>query len=97
MMFAANARGALPFISFVHMHATIAIYSLLRATPITVAMALPLQYAKEYSRVADIYSLHEATSTYTSHVFMSTSLRVATPTNLSRYLLAYREYILLGT
>jgi len=33
---------------------TIAIYSLLRATPITVAGALPLQYAKEYSRVADL-------------------------------------------
>ena len=29
--------------------------------------------------------------------FMSTSLRVATPTNPSRYLLAYREYTLLGT
>jgi len=36
------------------MHATIAIYSLLKATPITVAGALPLQYAKEYSRVADL-------------------------------------------
>ena len=49
-----NAQGAPPFISFVHMHATIAIYSLLRATPITVAGALPLQYAKEYSCVADL-------------------------------------------
>jgi len=42
------------FISFVHVHATIAIYSLLRAMPITVAGALPLQYAKEYSRVANL-------------------------------------------
>ena len=54
ILFAANARGATPFISFLHMHTTIAIYSLLRATPITVAGALPLQYAKEYSRVADL-------------------------------------------
>jgi len=46
ILLAANARGALPFISFVDMHVTIAIYSLLRATPITVAGALPLQYAK---------------------------------------------------
>ena len=53
ILLAANAQGALPFISFMHMHATIAIYSLLRATHITVAGALPLQYAKEYSRVAD--------------------------------------------
>jgi len=54
ILLAANARGAPPFISFVHMHATIAIYSLLRATPITVAGALLLQYAKEYSHVADL-------------------------------------------
>ena len=47
--------------------------------------------------VQQTYSLHEATSTYKSHVFMSTSLRVATPTNPSVYLLAYREYTLLGT
>jgi len=38
----------------VHMHATIAINSLLRATPITVAGALLLQYAKEYSCVTDL-------------------------------------------
>jgi len=43
------------------------------------------------------YSLHEATSTYTSHVFVSASLWVATPTNPSRYLFDYREYTLLGT
>ena len=54
ILLAANAQGAPPFISFVHMHATIAIYSLLRAMPITVAGALPLQYAKEYSHVADL-------------------------------------------
>ena len=39
-----KCTGSPPFISFVHMHATIAIYSLLRAMPITVAGALPLQY-----------------------------------------------------
>ena len=54
ILLVANARRALPFIYFVHMHATISIYSLLKATPITVARALPLQYAKEYSRVADL-------------------------------------------
>ena len=54
ILLAANARGAPPFISFMHMHATIAIYSLLRASPITVAGALPLQYAKEYSCLADL-------------------------------------------
>jgi len=54
ILLAANARGAPPFISFVHMHATIAICSLLRAMPIAVAGALPLQYAKEYSHVADL-------------------------------------------
>jgi len=42
ILLVANARGALPFIFFVHMHATIAIYSLLRAMPITAAGALPL-------------------------------------------------------
>jgi len=45
ILLAANSRGAPPFIFFVYMYATIAIYSLLRATPITVAGALPLQYA----------------------------------------------------
>jgi len=54
ILLAANARGASSFISFVHVHVTIAIYSLLRATPITVIGALPLQYAKEYLRVADL-------------------------------------------
>jgi len=54
ILLAENARGVPPFISFVHMYATVAIYSLLRATPITVAGALPLQHAKEYSRVADL-------------------------------------------
>ena len=68
-----------PFI-FVHMHATIAIYSLLRAMPVTVAGAPPLQYAK--AKIFT-YSLHEATSIYTSHVFVSGNLWVASPTNPS--------------
>ena len=47
--------------------------------------------------VQQIYSMHEATSTYASHVLVSASLQVATPTNPSRYLFAYHEYTLLGT
>ena len=79
--------------------AIIAIYSLLRATPINL-----LLLQKIYScsmpgniHVQQTYSLYETTSTYTSHVFVSASLWVATPTNPSRYLFAYREYTLLGT
>ena len=49
ILLAANARRAPPFISFVHIHATITIYS---STSITVAGALPLQYAK--TRIADL-------------------------------------------
>ena len=85
--------------TLVYMHAIIAIYSLLRATPINLQL---LQ--KFYScnmpgniHVQQTYSLHETTSTYTSHVLVSASLQVATPTNPWRYLLAYREYTLLGT
>jgi len=54
ILLVANARGAPPFISFMHMHATISINSFFRAIPITVAGVLLLQYAKEYSRVADL-------------------------------------------
>ena len=82
--------------ALVHMHTIIAIYSLLRATPINL-----LLLQKFYScsmpgniHVQQTYSLHETTSTYTSHVLVSASLQVATPT---RYLFAYREYTLLGT
>jgi len=85
--------------ALVHMHAIIAIYSLLKGTPINL-----LLLQKFYScsmpgniHVQQIYSLHETTSTYISHVFVSASLQVATPTNPSRYLFAYREYTLLGT
>ena len=85
--------------ALVHMHAIIAIYSLLRATPINL-----LLLQKFYScsmpgniHVQQTYSLHETTSTYISHVLVSASLQVATPTNPSRYLFAYREYTLLGT
>jgi len=56
-LLAANARRALPFISFVHMHATIATYSLLRATPINLLLfagVIPLEYARQYSRAADL-------------------------------------------
>jgi len=55
ILLAANAQGSIPaHYFFVYMHATIAIYALPRATPNTVAGALPLQYAKEYSRVAEL-------------------------------------------
>jgi len=72
------------------------IYSLLRATPIN------LQKFYSCSMPGNIHvhqtsSLHETTSTYTSHVLVSASLQVATPTNPSRFLFAYREYTLLGT
>ena len=85
--------------ALVHMHAIIAIYSLLRATPINL-----LLLQKFYScsmpgiiHVQQTCSLHKTTSTYTSHVLVSASLQVATPTNPSRYLFAYREYTFLGT
>jgi len=78
------------------MHATIAIYSLLRATLINL-----LQLQKLYPcsmlwiiHMQQTFSLHETTSTYTSHVFVSASLQIATPTNPSRYIFAYA---LLGT
>ena len=47
--------------------------------------------------VQQTYSLHEATSTYTSHVLVFASLQVATPTEPLRYLFIYHEYTLLGT
>jgi len=81
--------------ALVHMHAIIAIYSLLRATPINLLL---LQKFYSCSMPGNIHvqqtdSLYETTSTYTSHVLVSASLQVATPTNPSRYLFAYHEYI----
>ena len=43
------------------------------------------------------YSLHKATFTYTSHILVSASLWIATPTDPSRCLFVYCEYALLGT
>jgi len=80
----------------VHMHAIIAIYSLLRATPINLLLLQKLYSCSMPGNihVQQTYSSHETTST---HVLVSASLQVATPTNPSRYLFAYREYTLLGT
>ena len=85
--------------ALVHMHAIIAIYSLLRATPINMLLLQKLYSCSMPGNIhaQQTYSLHETTSTYTSHVLVSASLQVATPTNPSRYLFAYREYTLLGT
>ena len=69
-------------------YAKISYYSVHRATPIN---PLLFQECYPYSMPGNIilqqtYSLHEATSTFVSHVLVSASLRVATPTNPSRYL-----------
>ena len=49
------------------------------------------------NHVQQTYSLHKATSTYTSHVLVSASLQVAIPTKPSCYLFVSRKYTLLGT
>ena len=59
-----------------------------------VAGVLPLSMPGNI-HMQQTYSLHEATSTYTSHVLVSASLWVATPTNPSRYVFAYHDYTLL--
>jgi len=82
--------------SFVHMHATIAIYNLLKATPIDLLLLQEFYPCSMLGNihVQQIYSLHEVTST---HILVSASLQVATPTNPSRYLFAYSEYTMLST
>ena len=69
--------------SFVNMHATIAIYNLLRATPIDLLLLQEFYPCSMLGNihVQQIYGLHEVTST---HVLVPANLQVATPTNLSR-------------
>ena len=97
-LLAVSARRTLPFI-LVHMQATIAIYSLLRAMPINLLLLQELYPCSMPGNIhmQQTYSFHEATSTYTSHFLVSASLQVATRTNPLRYLFAYCEYTLLGT
>jgi len=94
ILLAANAPGAPPLISLVRM-----LQLSFKACSEPCPLLLQELYHCSVPRnihVQQTYSLHEATSTYTSHVFVSTSLRLATPTNPSKYLLAYREYTLLS-
>ena len=79
----------------VHMHAIIAIYSLLRATPINMLLLQKLYSCSMPGNihVQQTYSLHETTSTYScvckltgSHTYQSVEISFA-----------YREYTLLGT
>ena len=92
-LLAANTQSTPPHM---HMHATIAIYSLHKATYINLLL-LQEFYPCSIFTCSRLFSLHEATYTYTSHVLVSANLQVATPTNPSRYLFVYCEYTLLGT
>jgi len=97
-LLAASAQRVTPLISCVHMHATIAIYNLHRATLINPLLVQELcQGISSWNHMQQTNSLHEVTYTYTSHVLVSASLKVATPTDPSRYLFVHGEYTLLGT
>jgi len=80
--------------ALVHMH--IAIYSLLRATPINLLL-LQKFYSCSMPGNIHVQQTYRLQATYTSHVLVSASLQVVTPTNPLRYLFAYCEYALLGT
>ena len=93
-LLAVNTRRAMPLISFVHMHATIAIDSLHSATPINLLLSqefYPCNVPRNI-KVQQTYSLH-------FHLYKPRFCvcSIAAPTNSSRYLFVYREYTLLGT